>query len=88
MKHLKTFENFSQTQKVDEFLVSDMEKIEKFLEEIEAKVKNSSVVDNIQTIVNHSLIDPYETSDSILQWILKKYSTDPVISEIAKRYMK
>jgi hypothetical protein len=88
VKHLKTFENFSQTQKVDEFLVSDMEKIEKFLEEIEAKVKNSSVVDNIQTIVNHSLIDPYETSDSILQWILKKYSTDPVISEIAKRYMK
>jgi hypothetical protein len=70
MKHIQTFENFSQ---VNEITFAENKKVQNLLQKLKDKIKNTRVYDEIADFVKMDILDVYTTYDSIVNHLKQNF---------------
>jgi len=87
MKNIPTYNEWLAEAELNEFLKTDMKKIENFLKELTRKVKDNKVVNDIKGQINMMVIDPYTTYREVMSNILHAYRGNKEVMQLATQHI-
>jgi hypothetical protein len=82
MKHIKNFESYINESEVNEMLRLDTIKIGLFLRKLRTKIKDSSILNAIESFIAIKVIDPYTNYTDLIKTIEKEYNNEPIVMNI------
>jgi len=85
MENFKTFEEFvNESEKMNEFLNTDLKKTEDFIRELSRRVSDFSLISSIKKLIAIKRIDPYESFQSIMREIARQFSDEPEVLRLVQ----
>ena len=84
MKNLPTFEEFVNESEVNELLKIDSQKLDDFLKRISTKIKDSTLLSDINDFIAIQKIDPYQSYSHVLSDMLIRFRNEKPLLQLIK----